>query len=87
MLELHGAPAFTPARLEKRLATVRATNPGVTGLTATFVHFVDVAAPLATKDAAPGNFDYRDHRLWLPVTRLSPHFTMQMPGMKWIKRP
>src|SRR5438105_4538643 len=52
MLELHGTPAFTPARLEKRLTAVRATNPGVTGLTATFVHFVDVAAPLAPKHAA-----------------------------------
>jgi len=52
MLELHGASAFTPARLEKRLATVRAGNPGVTGLTATWVHFVDVAAPLSSHDAA-----------------------------------
>ncbi|HEX2660294.1 MAG TPA: phosphoribosylformylglycinamidine synthase, partial [Polyangia bacterium] len=51
MLELHGAPAFTPARLEKRLTAVRAANPGVTGLTATFVHFVDAAAPLQPADA------------------------------------
>ncbi|HEY8926557.1 MAG TPA: phosphoribosylformylglycinamidine synthase [Polyangia bacterium] len=46
MLELHGAPALTPARLEKRLAVVRAANPEVTQLSATFVHFVDLAAPL-----------------------------------------
>jgi phosphoribosylformylglycinamidine synthase len=42
MLEIAGASAFTPARLQKRLAAVRARNPGVTNLTATFAHFVDV---------------------------------------------
>ena len=46
MIELAGAPAFTPARLEKRLAAVRAGNPDVTALGATFVHLVDLAAPL-----------------------------------------
>jgi phosphoribosylformylglycinamidine synthase len=46
MLELIGAAAFTPARVEKRLATVRRHNPRVSGLKATFVHFVDLAAPL-----------------------------------------
>ena len=42
MLEIAGAPAFTPARLEKRLATVRSRNPGVVALEARFSHFVDV---------------------------------------------
>jgi phosphoribosylformylglycinamidine synthase len=42
MLEIPGAPAFTAARLEKRLAAVRARNPGVQALSASFVHFVDV---------------------------------------------
>ena len=46
MLEILGAPAFTPARLERRLASLRRTNPRVVGLTATFVHFVDVSAVL-----------------------------------------
>ncbi|MBC8131505.1 MAG: hypothetical protein H7X95_00880, partial [Deltaproteobacteria bacterium] len=46
MLEIVGAPAFTPARLEKRLEIVRKANPRVAGLTATFVHFVDEAATL-----------------------------------------
>jgi phosphoribosylformylglycinamidine synthase len=46
MIELAGAPTFTPARLEKRLAAVRARNPAITGLSARFVHFVDTAAPL-----------------------------------------
>ncbi|MDB4982002.1 MAG: phosphoribosylformylglycinamidine synthase, partial [Myxococcales bacterium] len=42
MLEIAGAAAFTPARLGKRLAGVRAHNPGVTGLAAHFAHFVDL---------------------------------------------
>jgi phosphoribosylformylglycinamidine synthase len=46
MLEIAGAPAFTPARLQKRLAAVRARNPGVTALAATFAHFVDVDGAL-----------------------------------------
>ncbi len=46
MLEIVGAPAFTPARLEKRLTLVRQGNPGVSALTATFVHFIDVTVPL-----------------------------------------
>jgi phosphoribosylformylglycinamidine synthase len=48
MIELHGAPAFTPARLEKRLADLRVRNEGVTQLAATFVHLVDLTAPLDT---------------------------------------
>ncbi len=50
MIEVAGAPAFTPARLQKRLAAVRARNPGVTDLAASFAHFVDVAGPLADAD-------------------------------------
>ncbi|MGC3996878.1 MAG: phosphoribosylformylglycinamidine synthase [Anaeromyxobacter sp.] len=45
-LELPGAPAFTPARLARRLQRVQAGNPGVTAVTAEFVHFVDAAAAL-----------------------------------------
>ncbi|HVO19627.1 MAG TPA: phosphoribosylformylglycinamidine synthase, partial [Anaeromyxobacter sp.] len=47
VLELTGSPAFTPARLAKRLARVRARNPGVTGLAADFVHLVDLERPLS----------------------------------------
>jgi len=47
MLEIAGASAFTPARLQKRLAAVRVRNPGVTNLTATFAHFVDVDGALS----------------------------------------
>ncbi|HVZ75404.1 MAG TPA: phosphoribosylformylglycinamidine synthase [Polyangia bacterium] len=42
MIEIAGAPAFTPARLEKRLAAARARNPRVSALSARFAHFVDV---------------------------------------------
>ena len=52
MLEIHGAPAFTPARLEKRLAAVRTRNPGATALAAHFVHFVDVTGELRASDRA-----------------------------------
>ena len=51
MIELAGAPAFTPARLQKRLASVRVANPGVTALGATFVHFVDASAPLTAEES------------------------------------
>jgi phosphoribosylformylglycinamidine synthase len=47
MLEIAGASAFTPARLQKRLAAVRVRNPGVTVLSATFAHFVDADGALA----------------------------------------
>jgi phosphoribosylformylglycinamidine synthase len=46
MLEIAGASAFTPTRLEKRLAAVRVRNPGVTELRASFAHFVDVDGAL-----------------------------------------
>jgi phosphoribosylformylglycinamidine synthase len=46
MLELVGAPALTPARLEKRLVLIRKTNPRVRALAATFVHFVEVASEM-----------------------------------------
>ncbi|HEV3031628.1 MAG TPA: phosphoribosylformylglycinamidine synthase, partial [Polyangia bacterium] len=50
MLEIAGASAFTPARLEKRLAAARTRNPGLTGLSARFAHFVDVNGALTTAD-------------------------------------
>jgi phosphoribosylformylglycinamidine synthase len=47
MLILSGSPAFTPARLERKLARLQQVAPGVTALAARFVHFVDLAAPLS----------------------------------------
>src|SRR5512138_3652784 len=46
MLELAGPPAFTPARLARRLRRVQAGNPGVAALSASFLHFVDFERPL-----------------------------------------
>jgi phosphoribosylformylglycinamidine synthase len=46
MIEILGAPAFTPARLDKRLARLRVRNPDITSLTANHVHLVDTSAPL-----------------------------------------
>ena len=46
MLELAGAPALTPARLARRLRSLQALSPGVTGLAADHVHFVDLEGPL-----------------------------------------
>jgi phosphoribosylformylglycinamidine synthase len=50
MLQLAGPPAFSPARLAKRLRSLRARNPGVTDLGAALVHFIDLAEPLAPAD-------------------------------------
>nr|MCU0683886.1 phosphoribosylformylglycinamidine synthase [Polyangiaceae bacterium] len=46
MLVISGAPAFTPARLGAKLARLRASNPGVEAVSASYVHFVDLAGEL-----------------------------------------
>lgn len=46
MLIRAGAPAFSPVRLSQRLASVRAGNPGVTAVAASFVHIVEVDGEL-----------------------------------------
>src|SRR5688572_25038724 len=46
MLFVAGSPAFSTARLSKRLQRVRRSNPGVTDLAANFIHFVDVLTVL-----------------------------------------
>ena len=48
MLILLGPPAFTPARLARKLERLQRVAPGVLGLAARFVHFVD-AVPLAAE--------------------------------------
>ncbi len=57
MLVLPGAPAFTSARLEKRLALLRAGNPGVVGVTAEHVHLVDVEPGASLDEAERGVLD------------------------------
>ena len=47
MLILRGAPALSLFRTQKLLANLQLFVPGVTGLTAEFVHFVHSAAPLS----------------------------------------
>ncbi|MCC6332797.1 MAG: phosphoribosylformylglycinamidine synthase [Myxococcales bacterium] len=50
MLILPGAPAFTPARLARRLARLKASNSGVTAASAHFVHVADTPRPLSTEE-------------------------------------
>jgi phosphoribosylformylglycinamidine synthase len=47
MLILQGPPAFTTARLARRLERLTRPNPGITGASARFVHFVDASAALS----------------------------------------
>ncbi len=46
MLILVGPPAFTPARLARKLERLQRVSPGITAISARFIHFVDVARPL-----------------------------------------
>ncbi len=46
MLILVGPPAFTPARLARKLERLTRVSPGITAVSARFVHFVDVARTL-----------------------------------------
>jgi phosphoribosylformylglycinamidine synthase len=46
MLVLGGAPAFTKARLAKRLKKIQTANPGVHEISAEFVHIADLAEAL-----------------------------------------
>jgi len=51
MLVLRGAPAFTPARLAKRLGKIQKQNPSIRDAAAEFVHFVEVTEPLSEREA------------------------------------
>jgi phosphoribosylformylglycinamidine synthase len=46
VLVLHGTPAFTPTRVDKLLARLRAIDPAVTGVAATWTHIVDASGEL-----------------------------------------
>ena len=48
MLQLLGANAFSPFRLQKRAEQIRRTVASVTDLTAHFVHFVELEQELTT---------------------------------------
>ena len=47
MLSLLGAPALSQFRLDQLLGTVREAHPDISGLSARFVHFVEVSRPLS----------------------------------------
>ncbi len=51
ILVLRGAPAFTAARLDRRLRKVQKTNPAVHDLAAELVHFVELTRPLEPEAA------------------------------------
>jgi len=51
MLVLRGAPAFTPARLAKRLGKIQRQNPSVRDATAKFVHFAEIGEALSDHEA------------------------------------
>jgi phosphoribosylformylglycinamidine synthase len=50
MIVLRGSAAFSPGRLARRLARVRAANPGVTAVAASFVHVADVDGELSVDE-------------------------------------
>ncbi len=52
MVIIPGPPAFSPARLEKRLARLRQRHPGLTDATADFVHVLDVERALTETELA-----------------------------------
>ena len=52
MVIIPGPPAFSPARLEKRLARLRQQHPGLTDASADFVHFLDVERALTQPELA-----------------------------------
>ena len=49
MLILQGPPAFTQARLARKLERLQRTTPDISAASARFVHFVDVAGPLSSE--------------------------------------
>ncbi|HTV19433.1 MAG TPA: hypothetical protein VMG12_12195, partial [Polyangiaceae bacterium] len=52
MLTLYGSPAFSRARLDKRLAQIRRENPGVSDIAARFVHLAETTRALTTEERA-----------------------------------
>ena len=47
----HGAPPLSDFRLAKRLSSIRARVPAITGLDALYVHFVDVERELTAAES------------------------------------
>jgi phosphoribosylformylglycinamidine synthase len=51
MIEVVGGSALFPARLQKKLAAIRRTNPGARTLTGNYLHFVDVDGELSAEES------------------------------------
>ncbi|HEY6476641.1 MAG TPA: phosphoribosylformylglycinamidine synthase, partial [Polyangia bacterium] len=51
MLDIIGGSALSPGRLQKRLATIRRTNPGARALNGTYLHFADVDGTLSAEES------------------------------------
>ncbi len=51
MVEVVSGSSLFPARLQKKLAAIRRTNPGVRVLTGNYLHFVDVSAALSSEES------------------------------------
>src|SRR5215831_19967791 len=50
MLQLAGPAALSTFRIAKLLERLRALEPAVTGIAARFMHFIDLAEPLAARE-------------------------------------
>ncbi|MDB4985563.1 MAG: purL [Myxococcaceae bacterium] len=50
MRVLFGSPALSAAKLDKRLQTIQRENPRISGLSARFVHFVELARELSADE-------------------------------------
>ncbi len=50
MVEVIPGSSLFPARLQRKLAAIRRTNPGVRVLTGNYLHFVDVDGPLSSDE-------------------------------------
>jgi phosphoribosylformylglycinamidine synthase len=52
MIDIVGGSALFPARLQRRLATMRRTNPGVRALSGAYLHFADLERALTGDESA-----------------------------------
>ena len=74
-----GAPAFSPARLRKRLDTLRETDPRVEAAAAEYLHFLDLAAPLTDEEERALHELLTDDRQAPPSSDAEPYFCTVTP--------
>src|SRR5450432_4917577 len=73
-MEIVGGPALVPTRLQKRLAAVRRTNPGVRALSGSYLHFADVDGTLTPDET----------RLLEQLLRYGPISTVESVGRETV---